>query len=243
MSIQTCREEYLKALKLGQRESYELAAAGKKQNPEVLDELLPEIDTMTVTDVGTMEIPAERILGTKSAGRIAAFTPSFRPLLDVKTEFAGKWISLCEAHLGEEGIRDPITCYEYLGNFYVQEGNKRVSVLRYFGAPRIPAVIKRVMPEKTEEPRIQAYYEFLDFFRDSGIYTVQFRRPKDYSKLLSLLGKEPNVKWTEEERRTFNARYQYFRDALSSVNTRQQGILPEEALLLWLKLYLSLIHI
>ena len=51
MSIQTCREEYLKALKLGQRESDELAAAGKKQNPEVLDELLPEIDTMTVTDV------------------------------------------------------------------------------------------------------------------------------------------------------------------------------------------------
>lgn len=237
MSIQTCREEYLKALKLGQREFDELAAAGKKQNPEVLDELLPEIDTMTVTDVGTMEIPAERILGTKSAGRIAAFTPSFRPLLDVKTEFAGKWISLCEAHLGEEGIRDPITCYEYLGNFYVQEGNKRVSVLRYFGAPRIPAVVKRVLPAPSQDPRIQAYFEFLDFFKVAGIYTVQFRRPKEYGKLLSLLGKEPDVKWTEEERRTFNARYQYFQEALAAVNTRQLDILPEEALLLWLKLY------
>ena len=83
MSVQACREEYLKALKLGQRESEELAAAGKNQNPEVLDELLPEIDTQTIVDVGTMEIPAERILGTKSAGRIAAFTPSFYPLLDV----------------------------------------------------------------------------------------------------------------------------------------------------------------
>ena len=237
MSIQTCREEYLKALKLGQKESEELMAAGKNENPEVLDELLPEVDTMTVVEVGTMEIPAERIVGTKSAGRIAAFTPSFRPLLDSKTEFAAKWISLCDAHLGPEGIRDPITCYEYLGNFYVQEGNKRVSVLRYFGAPRIPAVVKRVMPEKTQEPRIQAYYEFLDFFRVSGLYTVQFRRPKDYGKLLSLLGKEPDVKWTEDERRTFNARYQYFREALDSVNTKQQDILPEEALLLWLKLY------
>ena len=237
MSIQTCREEYLKALKQGQREYDELAAAGKKQNPEVLDELLPEIDTLTVTDVGTMEIPAERIVGTKSAGRIAAFTPSFRPLLDAKTEFAGKWISLCEAHLGEEGIRDPITCYEYLGNFYVQEGNKRVSVLRYFGAPRIPAVVKRVLPAPSQDPRIQAYFEFLDFFKVAGIYTVQFRRPKEYGKLLSLLGKEPDVRWTEEERRTFNARYQYFREALAAVNTRQLDILPEEALLLWLKLY------
>lgn len=237
MSIQTCREEYLKALKLGQKESDELLLAGKNQNPDVLDELLPDIDTMSVIDVGLMEIPTERILGTKSAGRIAAFTPSFLPLLDVKTEFALKWITLCEAHLGSEGIRDPISCYEYLGNFYVQEGNKRVSVLRYFGAPRIPAVIKRVMPAPSQEPRIQAYYEFLDFFKVSGIYTVQFRRPKDFGKLLSLLGKEPDVKWTEEERRTFNARYQYFREALAAVNTKQLDILPEEALLLWLKIY------
>ena len=54
MSIQTCREEYLKALKLGQREFEELLAAGRNTNPEVLDELLPEIDTQTIVDVGTM---------------------------------------------------------------------------------------------------------------------------------------------------------------------------------------------
>ena len=237
MSVQTCREEYLKALKMGQREAEELLAAGKRENPAVLDELVPEIDTLTVNDVGTMEIPADRIVGTKSAGRIAAFTPSFLPLLDPKTEFATKWIALCDAHLGDEGIRDPITCYEYLGNFYVQEGNKRVSVLRYFGAPRIPAVVKRVLPAKTQEPRIIAYYEFLDFFKAAKIYTIQFRHPKDYARLLSLIGKQPGEPWTEEERRSFNARFQYFREALKAANTKQLDILPEEALLLWLKLY------
>ena len=237
MSLQTSREEYIKALRMGQREADELVSAGKDPNPQVLDELLPDIDTLTVVDVGVLEIPAERIIGTKSAGRIAAFSPSFLPLLDIKTEFAGKWISLCDAHLGTEGIRDPITCYEYLGNFYVQEGNKRVSVLRYFGAPRIPASVKRVMPPMSDDPRIVAYYEFVDFFKSAGIYTIQFRRPKDYAKLLALLGKEPGVKWTEDERRTFNARYQYFREAFNAVNTRQLDILPEEALLLWLKLY------
>ena len=237
MSQQSCREEYLKALKMGQREVVELLAAGKSANPAVLDELLPEIDTLTVTDLGTMDIPSERIVGTKSAGRIAAFTPSFLPLLDVKTEFATKWINLCEAHLDNEGIRDAISCYEYLGNFYVQEGNKRVSVLRYFGAPRIPAVVKRVLPPMSDEPRIQAYYEFLDFYKATGLYIVQFRHPKDYARLLSLLGKEPGAKWTEEERRIFSARFHYFREALLAVNTKQLDILPEEALLLWLKLY------
>ena len=70
-------------------------------------------------ELGLLEIPSERIVGTKTAGRIAAFSPGFLPLLDAKTEFAGKWMNLCAAHLGDVGIRDAITCYEYLGNFYV----------------------------------------------------------------------------------------------------------------------------
>lgn len=237
MSIQTAKDEYSQALKLGEKEYNELTAAGKPSNPEVLDELLPEIDSMTVRDIGTLEIPAERIVGTKTAGRYAAFTPSFLPLMDASSEFATKWVALCEAHLGDVGIREPILCYEYLGNFYVQEGNKRVSVLRYFGASRIPAVVRRVMPPLTEEPRIQAYYEFLEFFRVSRLYSVQFRRPKDYDKLLAFLRKEPGESWTEEERRIFNARLHYFRDALAAVNTKKEDILPEEALLFWLQLY------
>ena len=236
MSLLDAREEYVKALRLGQKEADELAAAGKPENPAVLDELVPDINSTTVVDIGVMEIPADRIVGVKSAGRITAFTPSFRPLLSPKSEFATKWVSLCEAHLSE-WIRDPIICYEYLGDFYVQEGNKRVSVLRYFDAPRIPAQIKRVLPQRSQDPRIVAYYEFLDFFKASGLYTVQFRRPNDYGKLMSLLGREPGERWTEDERRTFNARFQYFREALAAVNTRQLDILPEEALLLWLKLY------
>lgn len=86
-------------------------------------------------------------------------------------------------------------------------------------------------------PRIQAYYEFLDFFKASRLYTVQFRRPGDYAKLLQAVGKEPGESWTEEERRTFNAYYSYFRDAFSQLGSLQEDVLPEEALLLWLQLY------
>ena len=137
---QVAIEEYDLALKAGQREARELTAAGKNPNPAVLDEILPEGTLDTAQDVGLLEIPAHRIVGVKSAGRITAFTASFKPLLDRNSEFAFKWITLCEAHLGDTGIRDPIECFEYLGDFYVQEGNKRVSELRHFGAPRIPEV-------------------------------------------------------------------------------------------------------
>ena len=237
MNTQTAADEYIQALKAGQKEYKELSAAGKPTHPAVLDELLPENSAETVVDVGFVEIPSERIVGTKSAGRITAFTPTFKPLLDPKSEFAMKWISLCAAHLGDTGITDPIVCYEYLGNFYVQEGNKRVSVLRSFDAPRIPGNVRRIMPPMSDEPRIRAYYEFLDFFKDAKLYCVQFRRPGDYAKLLSHLGKKMGDPWTEEERRTFRAYFHYFRDAFLSMDARKEDVLPGEALLLWLELY------
>ncbi|MGM9589589.1 MAG: BMP family ABC transporter substrate-binding protein [Faecousia sp.] len=230
-------EEYTRALRQGTKEVRECVALGRREHPQVLDELLPENYPGAVVDLGVMEIPSNRIIGTKTAGRITAFSPSFHPLLPAKTEFAMKWINLCEAHLGETGIQDPIQCFEYLGNFYVQEGNKRVSVLRHFGSPRIPSYVRRVVPPVSDEPRIKAYYEFLDFYKVSRLYTVQFRRPGDYAKLLSHLGRKSDEVWSEEDRRNFNAYYHYFQDAFEELNTRGDEILCEEALLLWLELY------
>ncbi len=237
MISQTAPDEYNQALRLGQKEYRELLMAGKSPHPAVLDEIHPESATDTVVDVGLIEIPVQRIVGTKSAGRITAFTASFRPLLDQNSEFAVKWINLCNAHMGETGITDPILCYEYLGNFYVQEGNKRVSVLRHFDAARIPGTVKRILPPQSEDPRIRAYYEFIDFYKASRLYAVQFRRPGDYAKLLTHLGKKSGEEWTETERRTFHSYFFYFLEAFSTVNTRMEDVLPEEALLLWLELY------
>ena len=115
MSSETAMEEYAKALKLAQKELRDLQAAGKHTHPAVLDELLSKNGTETVLSIGLVDIPTERIVGTKSAGRVTAFTATFRPLLDAKSEFGSKWISLCAAHLGSTGITDPIQCFEYLG--------------------------------------------------------------------------------------------------------------------------------
>ena len=236
MSRYVATEEFIQALKLGQKEYKEASAAGKQLHPLVLDELLSDDIAESVIDVGLVDIPAERIVGVKASGRVTAFSATFRPLLDLKTEFGAKWVSLCEAHLGETGITDPIQCYEYLGNFYVQEGNKRVSVLRHFDAPQIPAYVKRVLPIKTDDPRNQAYYEFLEFYKDTKLYQLQFRRPGDYRKLLKYLGKTNDEPWTEDERRTFRAYYHYFTEAFASLG-KVSDLIPEEALLLWLEIY------
>ena len=237
MLHQEALDEYLKALKLGQKELKALTAAGKDPYPAVLDKLIEGGYTETFQEVGLVEIPVEQIVGVKSAGRITAFTAGFLPLLEQDSEFATKWVNLCADHLGETGIREPIMCYEYLGKFYVQEGNKRVSVLKYFGAPRIPGNVTRVMPARTEEPRIRAYFEFLDFYKYTKIYGVQYRVPGDYARLLSALGKDPGEDWDSRERRTFNAYFLYFKEAFDALGGQELDILPEEALLLWLKVY------
>lgn len=237
MLHQEALDEYLKALKLGQKELKALIAAGKDPYPAVLDKLIEGGYTEIFQEVGLVEIPVEQIVGVKSAGRITAFTAGFLPLLDPDSEFGTKWVNLCADHLGETGIREPIMCYEYLGRFYVQEGNKRVSVLKYFGASRIPGNVTRVVPARTEEPRTRAYFEFLDFYKYTRIYSVQYRVPGDYARLLSALGKDPGEAWDSRERRTFNAYFLYFKEAFDALGGQELDILPEEALLLWLKVY------
>ena len=228
-------EEYQKALKLGQKEARECQLKGKPVNPEVLHQLAGDLADRSVA-VGLVEIPAERIVGTKTAGRITAFSPGFLPLLGKETEFAAKWVELCAAHLSE-GIRDPIVCYEYYGNFYVQEGNKRVSVLKYYESPRISGIVHRVLPAPSEEPRYKAYLEFLDFFKCTKMYDVQFTAPGCYARLCEEVGIPMGTEWKTEDVRRFRAYFQYFREAFFALGGRELNVSPEHALLVFLEVY------
>ena len=233
----TVKEEYLAALKEGQKEQAKLASLGKDPGPAVLEELLPEMTKLPVQELKSQEIPMDRIVGTVTRGRISALTAGFLPLLPEETEFALKWMALCEAHLSDTGLRDPILCYEYLGSFYVQEGNKRVSVLKHFGNTRILSDIRRILPEKSDDPRIRAYYEFVDFHRATGSYDIQFQKPGEYAKLLAALDRKSGEVWTEEERRRFSARCHYFKEAFAALGGQSKDLKCEDALLLWLRVY------
>ena len=192
-------EEYIRAQKKAQREYREKMAAGQYPYLPVLDDILQNANIENQLPIGTVEIPLELVVGTKTAGRTAAFASNFLPLLSSKTEFATKWVALCMAHV-EEGIRDPIRCYEYLGRFYVQEGNKRVSVLKYFGADSIPATVTRIMPQYSDTPMIRQYYEFVEFYPLCGIYQLTFTQEGSYARFQKALGKAPGQKWTDEDR-------------------------------------------
>ena len=113
-------EHYQKALKQGHRTHRESVHQGKSPYLQALDDLLEDALAADQVDLGIIEIPMDKIVGTKTAGRTNSFSSDFMPLLDEQSEFGLKWRRLCQAHGGDEGIRDPIRCYEYRGRFYVQ---------------------------------------------------------------------------------------------------------------------------
>ena len=151
MSRTEAIQQYEAALKLGQKYYHDAIRRSRYPYPLVLDEILDEHTVAGRAELGIINIPSDLIIGTKSAGRTAALAGNFMPLLNESSEFAGKWITLCEAHLSDEGIRDPIECFEYLGRFYIQEGNKRASVLMSFGAPTVPGRVTRIIPEYSDD--------------------------------------------------------------------------------------------
>lgn len=208
--INSAALEYRAARKRALKRYHDDLRRGVSPYPAVLDEILGDKPTAGRTELGLFEIPIDRIVGTVTAGRRTAFSADFLPLLEEETEFGMKWIALCKAHLGEEGIRDPIRCYEYRGDFYVLEGNKRVSVLHYFGASSVTASIVRIIPAWSDDDETRAYYEFLDFFHNSRLYAIRFRRPGQYARLIAALGFAPDHVWTEEERLAVQTLYNRF---------------------------------
>ncbi len=237
MSFQEAFEQYSHACKLGQKYYKACVVRGEYPYPQVLDEVLDEAMVVGYFDIGLVDIPAEQIVGIKSAGRRAAFAGNFMPILSENSEFAAKWISLCNAHLGDEGIRDPIKCFEYMGRFYVQEGNKRVSVLKSYDSPAISGYVTRIVPEYSEDLSVQIYYEFMNFYQLAGLYQVKFSALGSYTKLQAALGFEADHVWTLEEKRSYIAGYTHFRTAFDHLNAEKLSITPADALLVWLQVF------
>ena len=237
MNRQEAAQQYLEALKLGRKTYKNRVVRGLYPYPQALDEILDDAMTAGEVDLGLLDIPANRVVGVKAQGRRSAFAADFMPLMPADSEFATKWIELCAAHLDDEGIREPARCCEYLGRFYVQEGNKRVSVLKSYGAPSIPAYVTRVVPAWSDDPAIRAYYDFMHAYRLTGLYEVSFSRAGRFAKLQAALGREPEQVWTEAERRSFLTGYLAFETAFNRLGGDTLGVTVADALLVFLKLH------
>ena len=226
---------YQQARRLGLKEMKSRLLRQEDPYLPSLEELLPHMSGMNEISLGIVRIDMDQIVGTRSTARREAFSPSFYPLLEEGSEFAAKWSALAASHV-KEGIHDSIEVLEYLNRFYVVEGHKRVSVLRFFGASTVQAEVKRLLPQKSEETEIVVYYEFLDFYKVTRINYILFKKPGSYQKLTELLCGGDLTPWDEDRRRSFYSGVTRFRKAYAASDL-SRSLTKDEALLRYLEIF------
>lgn len=228
--------EYGNAQRLGKKRYQDDLAREVSPYLPVLDEILEGADIASEIPLGTMIIPLELVVGTKTMGRRKAFASNFMPLLDANSEFSTKWCNVYNYQL-EQGIDDPILVYEYMNRFYVQEGNKRVSVLKFLGAYNITASVIRLVPRKNDTPEVRLYYEFLDFYQLTSNYGVYFTQEGNYARLLKAMDISAHNPMSKEDQKYFRQAYELFKMVFDSTFSDAKSLSSSDAFLKYVELF------
>lgn len=229
-------QDYIKAKKLGEKAYRHAVVHGQYPYLPSLEEMVRDVDKFPEIPLGTVEIPLDMIAGTRTSGRRNAFAANFMPLVEEDSEFAIKWSQLYDSQI-EEGIRDPVKAYEFMNSFYVEEGNKRVSVMRYVGAVTIPARVIRIRPPRTDEEQSRIYYEYLDFYNVTGLFEFTFSAPGRYGQLARILGQDLQEPWPEELVEKLHASLTAFRSVYRQKGGTKLSLTVGDAFLIYLDFY------
>lgn len=228
--------DYNRAMKQGRRQYQAALSRGEHPYLPVLDDILSYTDIVSEVNLGVVDIPLSQIVGTKTKGRTNAFSNGFMPLLSEKTEFAAKWSTLFD-YQEDEGIHDPIIAYEFMNQYYVMEGNKRVSVLKYVNAFSIQGIVTRLIPKRSDNKENKLYYEFLDFYQVSFFSNIWFTREGSYKQMLEIMGKKPDEVWSDDDRSYFKAIHDRFARVFSERGGNRIGLTASDAFLVYAKLF------
>lgn len=228
--------DYIDALKAGKRTYRACLSKGLYPYLPVLDEIISHVDIEQEVNLGVVSIPLKQVVGTSTVGRTNAFANNFMPLLEYGTEFGAKWASLSDSHL-EEGIRDPIKVYEYMNRFYVIEGNKRTSVMKFFDAVTIDAEVIRKVPKRTDDLENRIYYEFMEFYRVTGMFNIWVTKEGYFPQLLELTCDNPKEVWDVDRRRDLASTLLSFTNAFEAKGGKKLPITVGDAFVNFIHIY------
>lgn len=202
--LKESHETYQQAHALAARSLAKAKKHGLPACPAALNALTDDKLISYRLDLGILDIPVSLIVGVAEANEnTALYTKEFFPLSLPKSEFADQWRDINKQYFCEKGLRGEIRCFEYLGKFYVCDGMKRVSVLKFHNVPTVRSHVTRIMPISTETKSLQQYYEFLSNFRLTNLYQLQFTQPGYFEKFQRALGKKATCRWTDSDRAQF----------------------------------------
>lgn len=232
------QQAYEQALKLGKQAWNQKVFKGESGYLRTLDSMLQKGDIVTEYPLGLVEIPIHKIVGTYTHSRSISFADNYMPIMDSKSEFALKWMNLYDYHI-ESGIADPIKVYEYLNRFFVIEGNKRVSVLKFVNGTTINGQVIRLIPKRNPEDKTNTiYYEYIDFYKQTKINSIWFTEVGRFTELLDYIKQYRQMIQDEDSDKLFLSNcYRPFRQIYHEFLDTKLDITTGDAFLIFLKIY------
>lgn len=203
-------------------------------NPQELDAIMNGRTEAVQVELGVMDIPTDQIVGICDSTGKELYSSSFMPISSVNSDYALQWRELCEDYRSNKEFLSPLYCYEYLGKFYLVDGKKRVSVLKYLDVPTARAYVIRIVPALSEDKQVQLYHEFLKAFELTNLYQVSFSQFGSFEKLQKAMGHTVDQKWSEEERNLIRQELGRVKNALEAAFGGYLNVTPADALLVLL---------
>ena len=225
---------YRRAYRTGQKETRRLLKKGVDPHLKVMDSVLDHSMAADKVSLGVKDIPIDLIVGITDQEKRGLYTFDFLPLSAPDGEFASKWTKLYWYYLSNHAVSSPVTCYEYMGEFYIVDGIKRVSIAKCHGLPTIPAKVTRILPANTQTEAVQRYLDHVKCVDLTGLYQIVFSQADSFDRFQKALGHEPDYKWTEADRLDFLFHWYTFEDALREAFNGYLRITSADAFLILL---------
>lgn len=148
----------------------------KEENLKSFSDVQKKENAYNSVNLGVKEIPLSKITG--SVEKYKDFDRHFIPKNDTVKQ---RWINIYIGYM-EEKMFPPVVLYKIKDNYYVYDGNHRISVANFLNFASVEAEVQEFLPTGDAEDEI-IYREHMYFEKETGIEDIILTEPKKYRYL------------------------------------------------------------
>lgn len=174
MSVMEAEEAYKKFLKSA-RGIFGFSFK-KKENLKSFSEIQKEENAYNSVNLGIKEVSLDKIVG--SVEKYADFDKNFVPKNNVVKQ---RWINIYIGYTSDSML-PMVILYKIKDNYYVYDGNHRVSVAKFLNFATIEAQVEEFLPTKDTKDKV-IYRERMIFEKETGLSDILLSEPIKYKYL------------------------------------------------------------
>jgi len=148
----------------------------KKENLKSFSEIQKEENAYNSVNLGIKEVPLDKIVG--SVEKYADFDKNFVPKNNVVKQ---RWINIYIGYTSDSML-PTVILYKIKDNYYVYDGNHRVSVAKFLNFATIEAQVEEFLPTKDTKDKV-IYRENMIFEKETGFSDIFLSEPIKYKYL------------------------------------------------------------